>query len=286
MQKFCVKEKNMSEDLGKEMAIEAAKAVAVEGYKDTLQPALKAIGAVIALPFQAIDAALSKPKLWVAEKHYNYERTRQLLAEKLQYVPEELIVPPENYVAVPALQQIAYCFDSDELRDMYANLLANSMNKVVKNGVHPGFVEIIKQLSPDEAKILKYLAQNKVVPTITVRYNNEKGEGFEAIKNFSNVGELSNCDFPMNADEYFDNLIRLGLLRASTLSSLSKKSLYEPLKQHPFIQSYTNSNIEGSGSYNKVHLSEGYMELTAFGESFCNICLSTENVMTIEIIPS
>ena len=98
----------MSEDLGKEMTIEAAKAVAVEGYKDTLQPALKAVGAVIALPFQAIDAALSKPKLWVAEKHYNYERTRQLLAEKLQYVPEELIVPPENYVAVPALQQIAY----------------------------------------------------------------------------------------------------------------------------------------------------------------------------------
>lgn len=85
-----------------------------------------------------------------------------------------MIESPDPHIAVPALQYISYCMDNDELRDMYANLLANSMNKVVKNGVHPGFVEIIKQLSPDEARLLKQFKIETIVPTITVRLKMKK----------------------------------------------------------------------------------------------------------------
>ena len=275
----------MSEKEMLDLTAEVAKEIAKEAYKDGGKSVVKPTGELVGLVPRAIKAALSPLEKWILQKEYNVAETKKLLEAKLQNTPAELIESPEPHIAVPAMQYISYCMDNEELREMYANLLANSMNKVVKNGVHPGFVEIIKQLSPDEAKILKHFARNKVVPTITVRYNNEKGEGFESVKNFSNVGELSNCDAPINVSQYFDNLIRLGLLRASTLSSLSNKSLYEPLKQHPYIQSYTDSKIERSGPYNKVRLKEGYMELTAFGESFCNICLSVEDMLTIEIIP-
>lgn len=275
----------MSEDLGKEMAIEAAKAVAVEGYKDTLQPTLKAVGSVIALPFQAIDAALSKPKLWVAEKQYNYERTRQLLAEKLQYTPEELIVPPENYVAVPALQQIAYCFDSDELRDMYANLLANSMNKVVKNGVHPGFVEIIKQLSPDEAKIIRYLSVQNRIPTLGLKIEKADSSHIVYVKEFSNVPELSMCENTYDSQKYFDNLVRLGLVERSPDGTyISNENAYETLKKHPFIKNkYQNIEKQSAtiDNFSKIDYIKGYCELTAFGKSFCSICLETQKVFII-----
>lgn len=60
----------------------------------------------------------------------------------------------EPYVAIPAIQQISYSYDSDELRDMYANLLANFMDKERSDLVHPSFVEVIKQLNPDEASSL------------------------------------------------------------------------------------------------------------------------------------
>lgn len=273
----------MSEDLGKEMMLEAAKAVAVEGYKDTFQPAFKAIGSVVALPFQAIDVALSKPKLWVAEKHYNYERTCQLLAEKMKDIPEDIIVPPENYVAVPALQQIAYCFDSDELRDMYANLLANSMNKVVKNGVHPGFVDIIKQLSPDEAKILRYMKFNRSIPTITLRYIRNSGGGVDIIKNFSNVGELAECENPLDVAKYFDNLVRLGLIiNAGGLSYLSDKTRYEPLKNHQWILSHATESRAKMFGFDKYDFEEGYVKLSSYGESFCSICLDTQKVVIIK----
>lgn len=276
----------MSEKEMLDLTTEVAKGIAKEAYKDGGKPVVKPTGELVGLVPRAIKAALSPLEKWILQREYNVAETKKLLEEKLQNTPPELIESPEPHIAVPAMQYISYCMDNEELREMYANLLANSMNKVVKNGVHPGFVEIIKQLSPDEAKILKYLAQNKTVPTITLRYNNEKGEGFEVVKNFSNIGELSNCDNPLAINQYFDNLIRLGLLRKSTLSSLSEKSLYEPLKHHPHIQVYANSDIERPGPYNKVHFNEEYMELTAFGESFCNICLSTEDVMTIGIIPN
>ena len=276
----------MSDNLGKEMAIEAAKTVALEGYKDTLHPTLKAVGSVIALPFQAIDAALSKPKLWVAEKHYNYERTRQLLAEKLQYTPEELIVPPENYVAVPALQQIAYCFDSDELRDMYANLLANSMNKVVKNGVHPGFVEIIKQLSPDEAKIIRYLRIHKRIPTLGLKIDKTDSSHVVYVKEFSNVPELSMCENIYDSQKYIDNLVRLGLVERSPNGTyISNESVYEPLKNHPFIKNkYQNIEKQSAtiDNFSKIDYVKGYCELTSFGESFCSICLETQKVIILK----
>lgn len=265
----------MSEKLGEEIAIETAKAVAVEGYKDTLQPALKAVGAIFALPFQAIDAALSKAKLWVVEKQYNYERTRQLLAEKLQYTPEDQIVPPENYVAVPALQQIAYCFDSDELREMYANLLANSMNKVVKNGVHPGFVEIIKQLTPDEAKMLRYLYENRLVPTIGIMVHKKSHEKVIVKQLFTNIMELCKCENTNGYEKATDNLIRLGLVEISDKQCLADKTKYEPLKNHPDSLK-DKKELESLENVAKVEFVEGYMGLTYFGDSFCSICLKTQ----------
>lgn len=265
----------MSEELGKEMLVESAKAVALEGYKDTLQPTLKSVGNIVALPFQAIDAALSKPKLWVEETKYNFERTKQLLAEKMKTVPVENIVPPNNYVAIPALQYISYCMDNDELRDMYANLLSNSMNNVVKNDVHPGFVEIIKQLCPDEAKLLKYFSKHPVVPTITLIFANAAGSGYDIIKNFTDIGEKAGCEQYIDLNSYFDNLIRLGLLRhAEMMTSLTDKTEYNYLKQHPYIVKTAEKINLRKDEYINKKFRESYIELTDYGKTFCKICLS------------
>ena len=191
-------------------------------------------------------------------------------------------MPPENYVAVPALQQIAYCFDSDELRDMYANLLANSMNKVVKNGVHPGFVEIIKQLSPDEAKILKYMSTHKTIPTITLRYLHNDGSGIDVIKDFSNVGEIAECENPHDIAKYFDNMVRLGLIvNAGGLSSLTDKTRYAPLKSHKWVAPQATMKNATAIGFDKFDFEEGFVKLSSYGEGFCSICLETQKVFII-----
>ena len=84
------------------------------------------------------------------------------------------IVSPEAYIAVPALQAISYCKNSEELRNMYANLLATSMLNDKKEDVHPSFGEIIKQLSPDEARM------NIFKQVMTFRYGWSR-EGVESL---------------------------------------------------------------------------------------------------------
>ena len=210
---------------------------------------------------------------------------RKMLEEKLKNIPSENIVPPSPRIAVPTLQNASITEDI-EIRELYAQLLANSMNETMKDGIHPAFVEIIKQLSPDEAKILRYMSSNTIIPTITLRCVNENEEGYDVVKNFSNVGELAKCEYPFEVGKYFDNLIRLGLLKNDMLASLINKALYEPLKKHQHLESQIKTIEHQAPPLNKPEFKESYISMTDFGTSFCEICLRTTETITIGSIPS
>lgn len=165
-----------------EAALDIAKVVTKEVYADVGHPIAKPTGELVGLVPRAIRAALAPVEKWVLEREYNVAETKKLLEEKLKNIPPEQIEAPEAYIAVPALQNISYCMDNDELRDMYANLLANSMTSIVKNGVHPGFVDIIKQLSPDEAKILRYFATKTSFRQLHCDMKTTMAAGFQSLR--------------------------------------------------------------------------------------------------------
>ena len=262
----------MVEDTNKNNNIEK---LSVEVYKDAISPAAKEAGKIIALPFQAINVALSGAKIWVAEKQYNYERTLKLLAQKMESVSIDNISPPENYIAVPALQQISYCYDSEELRNMYANLLASSMQNDKKWEIHPSFADIIKQLSPDEAKILKKLNQVGREAIVSISANNEKGESLITYKDYSLIGYRAQCDNPKNTNVYIDNLCRLGLLVNGTgIRWLTKEEFYNEIYKLDYVAEIINNIKSRKDEYNVPDYEKGYIELTSFGKSFCNICIS------------
>lgn len=205
-----------------------------------------------------------------------------LVTEKLSTLPQGLITAPKPKVAVPVLQNASITEEID-IRELYANLLANSMNKVVKDGVHPGFVEIIKQLSPDEARILKYMSAHRIIPTITLKYIHNDGSGIEIIKNFSNVGEIVGCEYPQDIAKYFDNMTRLGLIvNAGGLSFLTDKTRYEPLKKHKWVASQATIENANAIGFEKIDFEEGFVRLSSYGESFCSICLETQKVVIIK----
>lgn len=253
--------------------IEVSEEIAKETYNDAAKPIIKPTGQIVGLVPRAIKAALLPVEKWILGREYNLEETKKLLELKLQKVDPELIESPEPYIAVPALQYISYCMDSEELRDMYANLLANSMNKVVKNEVHPGFIEIIKQLSPDEARVLKEISKKRTIPVIDVKYVNEREEGITILHYFSDIGDRANCENPTEISMYFENLEKLGILKESSpLSSIVNKSIYEPLKNHNRIKELENIP-KGYGDLNKMKIEEGYFTITRYGEKFCEICI-------------
>lgn len=259
-----------------EILMEVGKEFARQSYKDIGEHIVKPTAKVVGTIPDVINRLLVPVHQWIEEGKYNLEKTKKILAIKLENIKPENLVSPDSHIAVPALQYISYCMDNEELRDMYANLLANAMNKVVKNGVHPSFVEIIKQLCPDEAKILRHIAQQEGFPLLGIRYENPKtSDGLDIVKHFSDIGYKTNCEYPRDFPKYLDNLVRLGLVELEGIRSLTFKEFYHPLKEHSDFKKL----LVIPENYSKV----GYIypkeiphfgTITNFGRHFCRICIT------------
>lgn len=246
------------------------KQVVPELYEDALHPTLQETGQTMALIPRAINAALAPLRQWIAQKEYNVAETEKLLAIKLQNIGVEKIITPDAYVAVPAIQALSYCIDSEELRELYASLLATSMNEDEKWKVHPSFVEVIKQLSPDEAKLLKRISdENKDQPLIDIRITFPNGGYITEVHNLSLIGN-GTCETPDNIYTYLDNLSRLKIIDIPDGVYINNDEIYSKLETYPAVLELL-----------KKPLPEGYkreivrrkFEMTQYGRSFVEVCL-------------
>lgn len=260
----------MSTDLSKINISEKAIDLGKEVYEDALQPAVREIGKFAARVPRAINAALSSMDCWILHKEYNVEKTKRLLAKKLENTDPDKIVPPEPYVAVPAIQAISYSMDSDELRDLYANLLSKSIYADTKDSVHPAFVEIIKNLSPLDCRVFNFIMQK---PTQEI--------GYYEIRRKSAGSTSYSVAFPYIIDFEFSTNDAV----AASIDNLARNNLVSPLDFH-----YTNDDmyrpIRDTAFFKGLEKrfsteSENYLEpykkaikSTSFGKAFYKVCVT------------
>ncbi len=260
----------MSDELNKEIAKELISQTAGKTYDDVAHPTAEATGQLVSFIPRTIKVWLGRWEKWILNGEYAIKETEKLLEKKLENVSPEKIVEPEPYVAIPAIQQLSYSLDSEELREIYANLLASSMNIDTKVSVHPAYVDIIKQLCPDEAKLLKYLSNNPDQPLIDVRLRNTKERGyFVIIHNFTNIAD-SICENAEEIFSYLDNMERLKLIEILDDVYLTDSAVYKPLEEHPQIKTLMTSEVEESFKY---EIKRHKFELTAFAKNFIKACM-------------
>lgn len=65
------------------------------------------------------------------------------------------LVTPRLEVDVPALESRRYADEVPELQEMYVNFLGTAMDRETAMRAHPAFAEIIRQMTPDEARIVR-----------------------------------------------------------------------------------------------------------------------------------
>ena len=116
--------------------IDKADGVLVEVYKDAVSPIVKPVGEILGFLPRTLKLALSGWEKWLINGEETIRLTAESVREKIQALPEEKLVEPEPYVAIPAMQQLSYCVNNEELRELYANLLVSSMN-IDKDGSLP-----------------------------------------------------------------------------------------------------------------------------------------------------
>lgn len=268
----------MSEENNIEGAINAATGLLKEVpiYQDALQPAAKELGVALHTVARTVNLALAPVSVLVWGYDQIKEFTATRLAQKLKDVAAEKIVTPDAMVAGPALEALKYTGHKEELADMYASLLATAMDCDTLLNAHPAFVEIIKQLSPDEAKIIAYMSKNggsqpKIDIRATVAVNS--GTGRWALMHYSHAVGYANCGHPGMQASYWVNLQRLGLLDLRGDYVLNPKDgvdQYERIIGDAVVQKL-EEEIVAEGRFADIR--KGAVVMTPFGFQFCDACL-------------
>lgn len=238
-------------------------------YSDGLKPATKESGKVLAIIPQTVNAMLLPLRKWNIEREYNFKETEKLLAQKLENVSPEKIVTPKSYVAVPAIQSISYSMDSEELRNLYANLLAKSMISDTQDSVHPSFVEIIKQMSPADAKIYKSILESPTRPLINLQKKSDSGGQYPIQYNCSWIKDFSIKQVAAS----LDNIVRLGLIEIPYGEYYTTKSIYDDVKCNPLFKVLEQQSTAILQSGETLEYEERYIKITDLSSIFYNICV-------------
>jgi hypothetical protein len=249
---------------------------AVPIYEDALQPAAKELGQGLLTVAKAINVALEPIRLLV----WSYGEVREFVNAKvpglLKNVPPENIITPAPNVAVPALAALVYTGHDESLSNLFANLLATSMDKTTAQEAHPAFVEIIKQLTPDEAKLVSLFARNIPLPIINLRWeyrnpDSDKSGGMDVLVHYSHLGLIAGCSYPDLTPTYIDNVCRLGLADIPKFFTYTGKGVYDSLETAPEIlqkKAEIDANVEIKAVIEKAGL-----KVTELGKQFVKTCI-------------
>lgn len=247
--------------------------------KDVLETEVVKAGAL--KPFEEIGngfadlfySVFTPVKKWKIKNEYIIQKYEEEIKQKYLAVPEENRLEPKLNIVGPALEASKYYIEEEEIRTMFSNLIASSMNAELESKAHPAFVEIIKQLSVFDAKIFTNLFKNRPrseeilfgIGAITLQID-DSGGSRTLIDHFFPIDamEISNSATYIAS---IDNLIRLGLLTINFNASYTTTTLYDPLINHDLYKAY----VEQYGD--KIKLNHGTWDITTYGRSFATCCI-------------
>lgn len=257
-------------------AVDAVKGIveAVPVYQDVAQPAAKELGLALQTVAKTIRVALAplSALVWGYEKIADF--LDEKLTEKLKDVPPERIVTPNPTIAGPTIEALRFAAHESSLPELYANLLATAMDESTIQNAHPAFVDIIRHMAPDEARLVQLFSTNRIFPLITLRATFPDEPGLVVFdEHFSTLGEDAKCEHPEMILSYLDNLRRLGLVE------FSAKSYYEPahgemlkLESHPRVQKFIADYKDDPNS--TLEIIRESISVTNLGRQFCRACVN------------
>jgi hypothetical protein len=243
-------------------------------YQDLVQPVAIQIGKALGTVGQAVNVALIPVTgiVWGAAQIQEFIQSR--LTTKLANVPPESIQTPDLAIAGPAIESLRFTGHKESISELYANLLATSMDSNTARTAHPGFVEIIRNLSSDEAKILMYLGATEDVPLVNIWV-------WSADRSVVSLGSCA-CTIGLDAGcEHSDlvlaglkNLERLGLVNMPK-ETLAKKGIYDRILNDPKVKRIAQE-IDAMED-KKAEFEKFCAELSVLGELFSAACVDSRD---------
>lgn len=256
-----------------------------------------------------------KIDVMVQEKKERHLKNVRLLQEELinevQRIPIQNIQEPVTSIVGPALEASKFYIEDEEIRKMFSKLIASSMDSSKNNTTHHAFVEIIKMLSPLDAKNLYFMYTIDDGSISRIKMVKNSSGSYQVINNHVFLGNPE-CNDSALIEASIDNLIRLGLVNVSYIEKKTDDSLYDKHNSNPLYQKYINeceqekiafssalkqlqetralldenNNLTTDFDLDKIcadlndlidrkyEIGYGTISLTMLGKNFCKTCLS------------
>lgn len=236
------------------------------------KPARKRQGSVTRLPrvtSTEINTVLSDAhqEIWGLDRIHQFVSTKVEDVLAARQVPRQSVQAPSLDIAVPAIEAMRYC----QFRSEMTALIASAMDRRLSHQAHPAFVNILRQLAPDELRILSLMPpQEEVLPLGNLHLVLSEGRTRIIYRSIVPKHIADACKAKQAIPTYIDNLDRLKLITSPDTLSIRDEAVYADLMQQEFCFDLRNALPKRA----RPRLERRTLALTALGENFRTVCLS------------
>jgi len=252
-------------------------------YDDAVQPGAKQVGSAIETVAKALNLLLMPFKALSDVVDIKYKKFIEDFEQRVKTIPPEHITVPELATIGPALSDLRFSLDEEDIRSIYLNLLVQAVDDRNDRLNLRIFVQIVKQLSPFEARLWKHLFKNKEnhpVATLRLLCIPSERHSFQKIFGQQWSTLVTDIVFEDASDELLDlslqNFSRLGLIEFKQGHALSEErySYITESKIYAEASNKLGTVSEIGSTLNRIEAEKHCFYMTSIGEAFLEICFS------------
>lgn len=192
-------------------------------------------------------------------------------------IPQEDRDSSKFGLVIKAMEEARYQLDEDDIRKMYVNLIASTVDSRKNNSITPRFVTVISQFGKQDAQFLDilYSQQNQ---QLIYEYRRAVSKDNSGVTITHGLFKLDNGDLNSNYDLSVDTLSSLGVIKELEKDELASShyrqkyhSIENALKDPTYIKPefISAKNISSD-------IVRGHIMLTEFGKKLCQ-CIFGKN---------
>lgn len=246
----------------------ATPAVLSQIYADLAQPAMKKAGIALEAVLGLGATSLLPIRLLNAKCEATFNRNMQRYAKQIEDTPETEVCPVAAEIGIPILERFTYISD-ERIASMFAALLGAASRHVTSTDAHPSFIGVIDALSPDEAKILKWLSTQVYIPCENIHSKAAQSGQVTHHDRCIWIPRELGCDFCGKQGVYLNNLMGLGILRQPS-GSIFGDEIYRPVEE---MHRDAFKELQERYGSDKILRERSYYVLTPYGQVFCKVSL-------------
>lgn len=248
------------------MKIDPNKFLPTKIIENLLGPSSKALGYTLGALFYWI---FQKPIEYGIIKENEFNDLVEKTSNNLENIPQENKDSSKSGLIMKAMEEAQYQLSENNLRQMFANLIASSADNRKNDFITPRFATVLSQLGSDDARFFKCIVQDNNYDLI-YGYLIEYTEKYGPYHTYTNKIYWSKNEYKELPQKSVDILVSLGLVTVSE-DIYPSSEFYNNIYNN--IEFLLKNNISIKNN-DLIEFKKGNVSVTAFGQLFAKAVLN------------